>query len=255
MEASTEAERRKIIGVRHLCPTVQTGSLFIPASIGDPLDVQLARLSKEVHTSQLKGWWKDYVVHFVGVESSIIAGERYKSYQKNSSFVSDPSVVIFAGALINMSAVYADMVWCPDIVPSFVMTGRVHEGYYEQRRKRTIHKAPVIIDSPPPLSPLVVPTTDWRCVNHDFSRPKVLSCSCRVELLGGEYSFDCCPDHFLVRAVKVNVAPARKKVRIKGIYKMAIGWFSYDGLQWYRLEGAPEEYAEALFRDTVVWNV
>jgi hypothetical protein len=251
--AETEAEKRRVIEVRHLCPTVQVGDTYSPARIGDPLNVQLARIQKVLSVKDMKGYWKGTAVHFIGCDSTIIAGEQYIPWGGKMSFVSDPSVVIFVGGLENMSAVYADTIWCPVQVPSYVLTGREYSGYKEQVKRRRVHGMKVLHDVPVVEAPpdLLIPSPDWQRVDEN---------GCRVPYRGGQCGCSIvrdvsvpCASHNLVRHVPAD-KPARKKIREKGIYKMAPGYFSRDGLTWNKLEGASDNYKWAIFDRAIVWK-
>lgn len=222
--AETEPEKRRVVDVRHIRPTKQVGDAFIPTDVGDPLLVQLARFHRPVEVNQMKGWWRDHVVHFVGVESLILAGESYRPYKGTGSFVSDPSVTIFTPSILNMSSVYANVVWSIESIPSFSATGRQHEGYTEQKRKRPVTGL-IVKALSSPVSEIVVPSLAWKRVCLDtYDTPK-RPCSCKIV---GDDPIDC-DQHMMVRVVGTLARPARKKMRRRGEYFFSPGFFSRNG--------------------------
>jgi len=254
---SGEKERRDVIDARQIAPTKEINGVAVPHRPGDSLAVQKARVYRPLTQSDLKGWWANSTVHFVGVEPTIIAGENYKHYSGISSFVSDPSVVIFVSSIDSMSAVYADVIWCPDDVPGYSSTGRVHSNFKEHVRKRRVQSLSISssydsgldIDLLPSENKICValPSRQWRIVDRHTLH--LSSCQkCRV--VHAE-PFPC-DDHLVIRAV-CSKPPSRKKQRKKGVYCYAPGSFRDATGQWYALVGSDTSYEECIAN--IPWEV
>lgn len=254
-EAVTESEKRQVIDVRHIQQVKQQGNIFVPVQKGDSLGLSLRRIDETYTTKDVKGWWKDQNVAYVGCEPSLLIGESYRPLPNKSSFAADPSIVVFVKDKESIGTVFADVIWCTDDVPSYARTGREHRGYHEQKKIMPVFNLQVHVpqlDVEEKCLDIQPPGSDWK--RYDLANNIVAAderCLCRF---AGDDPRPC-EDHMLVRAILTQKQPPRRKRRKKGKAVFAPGFYSPDGDRWYELRGGSEDLESALFYHRVPWKI